>query len=433
MGGPRLTEDEAFDRAERSRMKAQRQLLEARIAKIKKILKEHPELVNDIHEHAVKLSERGAAGYAAPRAAQSNTPALLGPDSAANTPSRGPSAALARPIDRRTKDLQQLPVCDLKMLLFMLDKKSFGTCAIKALQKNGQREVSKTSMCEVIEHLTGMPPYFVLAGFFGTLSELIEHALDLAKNFPGRASRLHMPPAWDADLSDDGDGVYVIATRSAEEVWLEHRDSGMTFKVPNGTNGVEWTDPAALYVEYNWSDDRACLKTKRCAKEVKLASYVVQRTLALQDGQASEPTASNDQHRSPRPLVASPAPSSGGVPRGLCRPLAAPKRRLTRKTSNECAADSPEQAAKRACTEEIAPRLARGLVSVSTGSGGSAEDTFTTPPKRTSSVVSDIAVGLGKVAALAEPDDASCCEDPEEAGLAATLASQRGDATGKDH
>lgn len=221
-------------------------------------------------------------------------------------------------------------------------------------------------MCEVIEHLTGMPPYFVLSGFFPTVGGIVEHALDLARGFPGRSVRLHMPPNWSSAGDADSDGVFCLVAVTNEEVWVQHRDTKEDLKVANGTAGVEWDGSGeSLYIEYNWSDDRAVLKTRNSAKEVKLGLLLSPRlALALEDGFDSDGDGARARSNSrsvatPRMSCAA-SVSSGSNP--LCARLGVPKRRLVRKQSVE---GDP----KKARTSAPGVGAADAAAPISTGAG----------------------------------------------------------------
>lgn len=436
-----------MERAERTRQKAQRQLVEARVTKIRDILRKHPEHVNDIYEFASRLVESRAPALPA------IAPSFVGGGGA--LPAAPPADAndqkqssMHRAIDRRSKELQHLPVCDLKILLFSMDKKSFGTCAIKALQRPGQRDVSKSIMCEVIEHLTGMPPFFVISGFFGTLGELVKHALQMMSEFPGRATRLHMPPEWSSSKDADTDGVYLVMSAAVEEVWVRHRESGHEFKIPNGTNGVEWTEADGVYVEFNWSDDRAVLKSKISAKEVRLSSMLARPPLMLADGAAGEPVGGGAADvpsparaqlpsESRRALsTGQPSQTSTGStpPKGLMRGFAAARRRLGRQPSRETI-----PSAKKARTSGQDSLMSRSVsVSSTTASlHGSSSADFTTPRKTTSCIESDagtpgasstvaaqLALDFEDAAAASITAKDEPAELDEDAALAATLNEQ---------
>ena len=203
------------------------------------------------------------------------------------------SLNLARPIDRQNYKLKMLPVKDMKLLLYQCNKISFTPWNLKSLLKKGQREVSKSSLCQVIEYISGVSEDSDMSGgFFATIGDLATHLQKLNRLMGDRGASLVMPPDW------PNAGIYNIIERSEDELVLK--------KIGNETLVVinrslwQFSDSSKVHIDTNWSDARASLKEPGNTTELmcSVAFAKAGAPLAITDG-FSTPSARLKRSASP--------------------------------------------------------------------------------------------------------------------------------------
>ena len=163
------------------------------------------------------------------------------------------SLALARPIGRQNYKLKMRPVKDMRMLLYRCNKIALTPWNLKSLPKKGQREVSKSSVCQVIGYISGVTEDSDMSGcFFASIGDLATHLQKLSRLRGDRGASLVMP------LGCPNAGIYTIIERSGDELVLR--------KIGNETlvviNPSLWTfsDSSNVYIDANLFDVRASLK-----------------------------------------------------------------------------------------------------------------------------------------------------------------------------
>ena len=102
---------------------------------------------------------------------------------------------LARPIDRQSYRIELLPVCDIKNKLYNINGTTFTEWTLKSLLRQGQRDVARTSLCEILEFLTAVPGNSCLSNtYWPTVADLAKHLRTRAIQQGDRATSLTMPP-----------------------------------------------------------------------------------------------------------------------------------------------------------------------------------------------------------------------------------------------
>lgn len=168
------------------------------------------------HADPDEQDEAASEDIEAPQAAGSvaNRRLLALGDAPATLPS---PASSGKRLDRRYRCLEEYPVKDLKSMCTALNRVSLSPFALRGLVKRGQRDVSQSSLCEIIEYETGVDGRQTFDHCdFDNLGELIAHLQRLGTNRGNRAKDLIMPPNWDEQ------GVYFVQAGS-DGMYLHHR------------------------------------------------------------------------------------------------------------------------------------------------------------------------------------------------------------------
>ena len=164
------------------------------------------------------------------------------------------SKLASRSISRQYCKIEQLPVMDLRDLLYFIEPIAFSPFNIRALAKRGAREVAKGELCKVLEYVTGVGGSTTLEQTWETMLHLAGH-LKALSDFKGRrGSTLNLPPDWESC------GVYAV--KNSEKpgmVQVSHKRLNTTKKIDLaslGFNIVSTNGVPAFKVEKNWSDPR---------------------------------------------------------------------------------------------------------------------------------------------------------------------------------
>ena len=146
---------------------------------------------NHLYDEALRLDAKYADGCVAPAEESARKVAAQAVMVTSGSREQRDSAfekGLGRPIDRRTPTIGQLPLMDLKCLLFSLGRKQFAPHSLKALRdKDEQRGCTKEACLRVLEYLTKLGPDFTLDGTcFRIMGDLCDHAALCRQELPGR-------------------------------------------------------------------------------------------------------------------------------------------------------------------------------------------------------------------------------------------------------
>ena len=240
------TAEQVLLKAREMQARASKMAAAGKVLEVNDIMKRYPHLVGDILKFPKELSNLPVDADLGPK------PPIAEARGCPTSESEL-SLALARPIDRQNYKLKMLPVKDMKMLLYQCNKVAFTPWNLKSLLKKGQREVSKSSLCQVIGYISGVSEDSDMSGgFFATIGDLATHLQKLSRLRGDRGASLVMPPDWPKV------GVYTIIERTEEQLVL--RKIGNETLVVINPSPWQFSDSSKVYIDTNWSDARASLK-----------------------------------------------------------------------------------------------------------------------------------------------------------------------------
>eukprot|EP00971_Amphidinium_carterae_P350254 6491458-Amphidinium_carterae.2 len=284
----KCTVDQLAAKAVREQESARKHLHLSRKARINQIMTEHPALVQPILETAEELvvgvnqSPESAPGVARSVAA----PALV-PDQQAR------ALALKENISKDAHKVAKLTLEDMKIILYEINEFRFSAFQLKALkEKAHQRDVSKDTLCKVLEFVTSVGSDTELGvGFFKTREDVLNY-VQLQKAQLGSVDRsavLPLPPDWSQH------GIYRISEKNAEHIIVAHKFSNLVVTVPNSEfENLLWdvSELPNVIIERTWSATNAKLVVQGTPKGCLLSRFfrmdgsLVSRQLALQAGEA---------------------------------------------------------------------------------------------------------------------------------------------------
>eukprot|EP00971_Amphidinium_carterae_P327162 6458339-Amphidinium_carterae.3 len=285
----KCTVDQLAAKAVREQESARKHLHLSRKARINVIMTEHPALVQPILEAAEELV---VAVNQSPEAATSVArggarPALV-PDQNAR------ALELKVEIDKHAHKVSKLTLDDLKCILYEINEFRFSAFQLKALkEKSHQRDVSKDTLCKVLEFVTSVGGDTELGtGFFKSREDVLNYVkLQQAQlGTMDRSAVLPLPPDWSQH------GIYRITEKTVEHILVAHKFSNLIVTVPNSefdNLNLLWdaSELASLVIEQNWSACNAKLVVKGTPKGALLSRFfrldgsLVSRQLALQAGE----------------------------------------------------------------------------------------------------------------------------------------------------
>lgn len=307
---PKQTPEQKARRAAELLGKAAKLQQSSMAIRVVEVMNKDPDLASPIYEYAERLVS-GGGGVPSPGAAGAHialtdlapngSPAKLalqdaGPKQAPTPPTakaggrNAPKASLdtllQRPIDRQSYRIELLPVLDLKNLLYNLNGQTFTEWTLRSLLRLGQRHVSRTALCELVEFLTGVPGNSSLSNtYWPRVLDFATHLKSLARQYGDRCTKVRMPPNWTDYIQ--GDGIYLMDLEGVGGLSLTHRFADKHIRFSREELG--WPETGAVHIDLNFSDSRAklrcegCVRTKNCAN-LFLENGVDTRPLALLSG-----------------------------------------------------------------------------------------------------------------------------------------------------
>lgn len=165
-------------------------------------------------------------------------------------PGAGASAsALAKELEKNQTCYMMLNVCDITMILSMLEPAALSELNLRKVIKRGQRLENSTRLLELLEFLTNESAQSTINREYRQLGSLVRFLAGLNEKFGRRARDLTLPASWDHH------GVYTLQ-HFGETVFIQHRFveslRARVYPPPPSATG--------LFIELNYSELRATLK-----------------------------------------------------------------------------------------------------------------------------------------------------------------------------
>ena len=138
-----------------------------------------------------------------------------------------------------------------KKVLSLIEPISLGPLALRGCLEKGNREVTKSSLLELIEFSTGLDPSTALHGEFKHIPTLKAQLGVLNAQVGRRARDLQLPAQWGLH------GVYLLDCSDPSEPMLIHQYAGWKSKIPKTSGDI--IDASGLQTSHNYSESRAKL------------------------------------------------------------------------------------------------------------------------------------------------------------------------------
>eukprot|EP00971_Amphidinium_carterae_P350170 6491414-Amphidinium_carterae.1 len=281
---------------------ARKHMHAARKARVNVLMAENPSLVQAILDSAEEIVAKNVQAPEQPLQAPrgSAKPAAV-PDLSTR------EAALQVEIDRHAHKVGKLSLDDLKCLLFEINEYRFSPFQLKALkEKSHQRDVSKETLCKVLQFVTTVGAETELGtGFFRTRADVLAYIRLQRAQLGGtdRSAVLPLPPDWAQH------GVFRVTEATVDHILVMHKFSGLVVTVPNSQHeNLIWdvADLPNIMVEQNWADLQAKIVVRGTPKGAMLHRFfqldgkLVSRQLALQAHDGASGSVVNDDTKRKR-------------------------------------------------------------------------------------------------------------------------------------
>lgn len=277
----------AFQKSERKRLEAQRELTRGQVQEINKNMKQHPQLVPSLYEalqrtmrenglqqpdsssvvhHTVSLVRmlalpapptelQGEHCVGSASMASGSSSGDFGGSAASSEAGSSNQAASSPGHARSYRSLESSSVVFLQELLSAIEPVVFAKHCLAVVTRRGARLQNIKALCEIIDLCTGMAgtEQIVVGDDKGVTAVLKLRLCELNLSFGRRGLETPLPPDWAAH------GVYNIILDGAN-LKVQNRFTS-TIKVIKAPE-LKRVDKKLVYVHDNYSERRATLKAK---------------------------------------------------------------------------------------------------------------------------------------------------------------------------